>query len=158
MSAVHPFDPATAEEIELATQIIENNSSGDELHFKAAGLEEPEKQLMIDYLNAEHEGTALPLVSRRIFLIWYIKRTPRLFEAIVDVTHSKLIHRRELPRDFHGPVDRVEHGEAAKAAMADARVLAEIERLNISPQSVILDTWDYGVDGKDTQDRLAQVC
>ncbi|KAF4871783.1 Copper amine oxidase 1 [Colletotrichum siamense] len=154
---LHPLDPATAEEIQVATDLVKNLFYGIPLHFKAAGLDEPPKQEMIAYLKAEHAGEPLPEIPRRIFAIWYIKRSPRLFEGVIDVTNKRVIQHEELSRDFHGPVDRVELNEAAQVVMANADVHKELARLKIDKANVVLDPWDYGVDGIDTQERMTQV-
>ena len=153
----HPLDPASGEEIERATALVKNLFYGIPLHFKAAGLDEPPKKEMSVYLHAEHNDLELPLVPRRIFVMWYIHRTPRLFEAVVDVTHGKIEFYKELPRDYHGPVDRAEMNEAAEVVMADPMVKKEIERLKVDDTTIVLDPWDFGVDGMDTQSRHTQV-
>lgn len=155
--SLHPLDPATPEEIRRATDVVKTVYKGISLHFKAAGLEEPPKAAMIDFLDAEHNGRSLPFLPRQVFLIWYIEYTPRLFEGIVDLGTNNLVHHVELPRDFHGPVDRIEMNEAAQVVMKDPRVQAEIKRLQIDDTTVVLDPWDYGVDGKNTQTRHTQV-
>ncbi|KAL4962701.1 copper amine oxidase [Aspergillus stella-maris] len=155
--SLHPLDPATAEEIQQATEVVKATYDGVSLHFKAAGLEEPPKAALVEFLDAEHNDRPLPLVPRQISLIWYIEYTPRLFEGIVDLTTNRLVHHVELPRDFHGPVDRTEMNEAAQVVMKDPRVQAEIKRLQIDDTTVVLDPWDYGVDGEDTQTRHTQV-
>ncbi|KAM0228999.1 hypothetical protein ACHAPO_010274 [Fusarium lateritium] len=157
VSYAHPLDPATAEEIEQATTIVKQFFYGIPLHFKAVGLDEPPKRELVAYLEAEHSGAPLPALPRRIFAMWYIHRTPRLFEAVVDITNGKIESYQELPRDFHGPVDRAEMNEAAEVVMADPRVRKEIERLKIDDTTVVLDPWDYGVDGEETQERHTQV-
>jgi Cu2+-containing amine oxidase len=63
----HPLDSATSEEIEAATQIIREYYKDMPLHFKAIGLEEPTKALMVKCLEAEHTGQPLPEIPRRIF-------------------------------------------------------------------------------------------
>ncbi|GLB12518.1 hypothetical protein AtubIFM57258_010200 [Aspergillus tubingensis] len=153
----HPLDPASPDEIRQATDLVKAKYNGISLHFKAAGLEEPAKAALVDFLDAEHHGRPLPFIPRQIFLIWYIEYTPRLFEGIVDLSRHTLVHHRELPRDFHGPVDRAEMNEAAQVVMKDLRVQAEIKRLQIDETTVVLDPWDYGVDGEDTQTRRTQV-
>ncbi|KAE8420195.1 copper amine oxidase [Aspergillus pseudocaelatus] len=155
--SLHPLDPATPWEIQRATDLVKKAYEGTELHFKAAGLEEPPKRILVPFLDAERNKHPLPLISRYISLIWYIKRTPRLFEAIVDVTNNQFIHHAELPRDFDGPVDRLEMNEAAQVVMADSRVKEEIKRLKIDDTTVVLDPWHYGVDGEETQRRRTQV-
>lgn len=127
---LHPLDPATAEDIQIATDLFKNLFYGIPLHFKAAGLDEPPKQEM---------------------------RSPRLFEGVIDVTNERVIQHEELSRDFHGPVDRVDLNEAAQVVMANADVHKELARLKIDKANVVLDPWDYGVDGIDTQERMTQV-
>lgn len=90
-------------------------------------------------------------------MMWYIKNAPRLFEGLVDVTHQKVVYHKELPRDFHGPVDRQELNQAAEVVMADEGVQREIRRLKIDNTAIVLDPWDYGVDGRETQERQTQV-
>ena len=153
----HPLDLATSGEIRQATDVVKSAYKGVSLHFKAGGLEEPPKASMVDFLDAEHNGRPLPFVPRQVFLMWYIEYTPRLFEGIVDLSTNTLVHHVEMPRDFHGPVDRAEMNEAAQVVMKDPRVQAEIKRLKIDDSTVVLDPWDYGVDGEDTQTRHTQV-
>ncbi|RAH52454.1 copper amine oxidase [Aspergillus piperis CBS 112811] len=153
----HPLDPASPDEIRQATDLVKAKYNGISLHFKAAGLEEPPKAALVDFLDAEHHGRPLPFIPRQIFLIWYIEYTPRLFEGIVDLSRQSLVHHKELPRDFHGPVDRAEMNEAAQVVMKDPCVQTEIKRLQIDDTTVVLDPWDYGVDGEDTQTRRTQV-
>ncbi|KAJ5333896.1 hypothetical protein MYU51_017273 [Penicillium brevicompactum] len=153
----HPLDPATSGEIRQATDVVKSAYKGVSLHFKAGGLEEPPKASMVDFLDAEHNGRPLPFIPRQVFLMWYIEYTPRLFEGIVDLSTNTLVHHVEMPRDFHGPVDRAEMNEAAQVVMKDPRVQAEIKRLKIDDSTVVLDPWDYGVDGEDTQTRHTQV-
>ncbi|KAK7432956.1 hypothetical protein QQZ08_000427 [Neonectria magnoliae] len=153
----HPLDPATAEEILEATSFVKHAYNGIELHFKAGGLEEPPKSALVEYLNVEHSGGHLPVVSRWIYLNWYIKRTPRFFQAIVDITHKKFVLHEELSRDYHGPADGGEMNEVSRAVLADSNVKKEIERLQIDLETVVPDPWDFGVDGSDTQSRRSQV-
>ncbi|KAH8688403.1 copper amine oxidase [Ilyonectria robusta] len=154
---LHPLDPATADEIQAATDMVKKLFAPVQLHFKAGGLDEPPKKELVAYLEAEHKNIPRPDLPRRIFLMWYIKKTPRLFEAVVDVTNGKIVQQQELPRDFHGPCDRTELNEAADVVMANAGVDIEFKRLGLEKSSVVLDPWDYGVDGIDTQTRMTQV-
>ncbi|KAI5481939.1 hypothetical protein MNV49_000216 [Pseudohyphozyma bogoriensis] len=154
----HPLDPATATEIEQAVAIIRAEYAAEtRLHFKCAGLEEPPKAVMLPYLQAERAGKKVPAPPRCMFLMYYIKFTPRLFEAIVDVTNGKIVHHLELPRDYNAPGDRIEHNEAAEVALADAGVQAEIKRCNVGDTTVVIDPWDYGRDDEFETRRLEQL-
>jgi primary-amine oxidase len=74
-----------------------------------------------------------------------------------SLPNKQFVHDAELPRDFHGPVDRAEMNDAVQAVMADPRAKEEIKRLKIDNTTVALDPWDYGVHGKETQTRRTQV-
>lgn len=89
--------------------------------------------------------------------MYYIKHTPRLFEAIIDVTAGKILHHKEMPRTHHAPVDRIELGNAAQVALADDGVRKELERLELGDTTVVLDPWDYGKDDENEQRRLTQI-
>ena len=89
--------------------------------------------------------------------MYYIKRSPRLFEVIVDVTEGNIIHHKELPRNQHAPVDRIEMNEAAQVALVDGLVKKELERLQLGDNVVVVDPWDYGKDDDDEQRRLTQI-
>ncbi|GAA6010692.1 hypothetical protein JCM10207_005800 [Rhodosporidiobolus poonsookiae] len=154
----HPLDPATADELARGVALIRATYGADvKLHFKAGGLEEPPKKQLIKYLQAERAGLPVPALPRCMAFMYYIKYTPRLFEAIVDITNSTITHHKELGREFYAPVDRLEMNEAAQVALADAGVKAEIERLQLGDTAVVLDPWDYGRDDPEEQRRLAQV-
>ncbi|ORY81302.1 primary-amine oxidase [Leucosporidium creatinivorum] len=159
MASPHPLDPASATELLQALALIQATYGPDVvLHWKTAGLEETPKHQLVPFLEAERAGKSIPAPDRLIFVMYYIKKTPRLFEAIVNLTTSQLDHHIELPREFHAPVDRVELNEAAATALADPRVKAEIERLELGPNSdVVVDPWDYGKDDENEQRRLTQI-
>ncbi|PPJ52820.1 hypothetical protein CBER1_11295 [Cercospora berteroae] len=112
---------------------------------KPGAWRSPSRAISWPVWTQNNNGHPLPELPQRVFLVWYIKRTPRLFEAIIDVTHGNIVHQVELPRDFHAPVDRTELREAADTVMADPRVRKEFQRLQIDPQNVVPDPWDYGV-------------
>ena len=67
--ALHPFDPATAAELELAVKVIRKQyPEGVELHFKAGGLEEPPKAVMKNFLAREHRGERAVLPHRWVLV------------------------------------------------------------------------------------------
>ncbi|WVQ72852.1 hypothetical protein IAR50_002413 [Cryptococcus sp. DSM 104548] len=156
MSAPHPLDPASAQELATAIDIIKALYDVP-IHFKVAGLEEPPKEVMKKYLTAEHAGTPIDPPNRTIFMMYYIKNTPRLFEAIIDVTERKITHHKEMPRTHYAPIDRIEHNEAAEVAMNDPLVRKELERCQIGDNVVVCDPWDYGKDEYEQDRRLSQL-
>lgn len=74
--AGHPLNPITESEIRRAVNILRSKyPEGTKLHFKAVTLEEPEKALMMPYLQAEHNGGDLPRIDRKIFVNYYLRNT-----------------------------------------------------------------------------------
>ena len=74
--AGHPLNPVTESEIRSATRIIKSKyPEGTSLHFKIITLEEPEKAVMMPYLQAEHAGGAFPKIDRKIFISYYLRNT-----------------------------------------------------------------------------------
>ena len=60
--AGHPLNPITGSEIVKAADILRTKyPEGADLHFKAITLEEPPKAVLVPYLEAEHDGSNLPL-------------------------------------------------------------------------------------------------
>lgn len=157
MADTHPLDPATAAEIQQATDLVKKTFEPLQLRFKAAGLDEPPKKELVAYLAAEHQGLPRPPLPRRIFVMWYIQGTSRLFEGVVDVTSGQLASQKELPADFHSPVDRLELDEACKIIIDHPDVEKELKRLGVDKSVVVLEPWSYGVDGTDTGIRQTQV-
>ena len=75
----HPFAPLSEKELTSAAAIIKASwPAHTELHFKVVTLHEPPKAEVVPYLEAEHNGTQLPSVSRRAFINYYIRNTVSL--------------------------------------------------------------------------------
>lgn len=74
--ASHPLSPLTALEIIKASELIRALYLPKiDLHFKAVTLEEPEKVLLVPYLDAEHQGMKLLSLDRKAFVCYYIRNT-----------------------------------------------------------------------------------
>lgn len=75
--ALHPFQDLTQNEIKQVAGVIRQLHMGQDLVFKAITLEEPRKDLVLNYFKAEELGTPLPSVPRIAFSAYYIARTVR---------------------------------------------------------------------------------
>ena len=72
----HPLSPLTASEITNSAELIRGQwPSNIDLRFKVVTLQEPEKRLMVPYLDAEHSGKELPHLPRKSFVAYYIRNT-----------------------------------------------------------------------------------
>ena len=92
----HPLNPVTESEILGAANILRSKyPEGTKLHFKAITLEEPEKAIMMPYLQAEHNGGILPKIDRKVFISYYLRNTVsrKNQESVIEVVEQMLIER-----------------------------------------------------------------
>lgn len=74
--AVHPLSPLSASEITRSSQLVKALYPAKiDLQFKVVTLEEPPKSIVVPYLDAEHNGSALPSLERKAFVCYYIRNT-----------------------------------------------------------------------------------
>lgn len=72
----HPLGPLTATEITKSSKLIRALwPSNTKLHFKAVTLQEPAKAQLVPYLEAERLGKRPTPISRRSFVVYYIRNT-----------------------------------------------------------------------------------
>jgi len=72
----HPLAPLSASELQSASSIIKASwPEHTDLHFKVVTLQEPPKAQVLKYLEAEHNGGSLPVISRKAFINYYIRNT-----------------------------------------------------------------------------------
>lgn len=72
---MHPFADLTAAEIDRARSIVQAKHPRKLLSFKAITLEEPDKQLMLQYLVAEHAGASATCPDRIAYCAYYLRGT-----------------------------------------------------------------------------------
>ena len=72
----HPFTPLTVSEIETAARLVKQlYPETVDLLFKTITLEEPNKDVVVPLLIAEHEGRSYDSPPRRAFVSYYIHNT-----------------------------------------------------------------------------------
>lgn len=75
----HPLAPLSATEITAAADLVRSIwPAQTDLHFKVVTLEEPPKSDVLQYLDAERSGKAVPNIPRTAFINYYIRNTVRL--------------------------------------------------------------------------------
>lgn len=155
--AIHPLDPATAEELEEAVALVSTKFNGEPLFFHAGGLAEPPKPILRKYLRAERSGQLIAPPPRRMSLMFYIAKTPRLFEATVDVTNKNVDEFTELPRTKMAPLNPEEVNTICDLVYKSDELKKEAERLNIPLSHIVAEPWDFARDAENEHDRKAQV-
>jgi len=75
-SSKHPLAALGEEEIEKVATLIRKLWAHDTaLQFKVLTLQEPPKDEVLIYLDAEHGGRALPHLDRKAYVSYYIRNT-----------------------------------------------------------------------------------
>lgn len=146
MTPPHPLDPLSRLEIGNAAGVARRVFPDADLSFRVVVLQEPPKQVMIEFLEREHAG--LPLTERpprlaRVQL--FVDGT--LNEIVTDlglgaVVSNKVLHGR------HSYIDTVFMQNVAGACLADPKVQEEIRSLDLPPgATVVVEPWAYATDG-----------
>ncbi|WFD43807.1 primary-amine oxidase [Malassezia psittaci] len=153
----HPLDPSTASELTEAVKIIQERFPNQQLFFHAGGLAEPPKVVLRKFLRAERAGQKVTPPPRCIDLMFYIAKTPRLFEATVNVTEKKVEKVDELPRSKMAPLNPEECNTICDLIYKSEELKKEAERLNVPLDHIVAEPWDLARDADGEIDRKAQV-
>ncbi|KAI9643207.1 hypothetical protein NHQ30_007823 [Ciborinia camelliae] len=145
----HPLGPLSAAEILQSSKIIKGIWPAEvTLQFKVVTLQEPTKTELVPYLAAEHSGSALPKIDRRSLVVYYIRNTDKLHEAIVNLSTGEVESNVRLGANVHSAADAEEFAVVEAAALEDEGVKAEIAKLQLPEGTVVVcDPWIYGADG-----------
>ncbi|KAG9232314.1 copper amine oxidase [Amylocarpus encephaloides] len=145
----HPLGPLTASEITESARLIKGLWPSDaNIQFKSISLQEPNKTELVPFLAAEHSGQSTPTIERRSFVVYYLRNTDKLHEAIVSLSAGKVESNLRLGPNVHSNADGGEIIAVEQIALADEQVKAEIAKLQLPEGTVIIsDPWIYGSDG-----------
>ncbi|KXJ85675.1 copper amine oxidase [Microdochium bolleyi] len=196
-STRHPFDPLSGEEIRKAAQVSRTMFPGRTLDFRAVSLQEPRKEEMLAFLEAQRQqehggeksGGAMLSPPARVARVQLIvkpdapaaaapgagqgemgggagsgtadgqaKSRYMLYELHVDLASETVVTSEHLP-GRHSFIDPLYMRQAEKACAQDARVLAEIARLEMPAGStVVIEPWAYGTDGMNDMAERTTMC
>jgi len=158
-SSSHPFSPLSGDEIRSAAGLLQKEwPEGTDLHFKSITLEEPPKAEVIPYLEAEHNGFAVPSIDRKAMISYYIRKTNKFHEAIVNISSQSVENNVRLGANMHAPGDGDEIMTLERVCLEDEGVQAELAKLKLPEGSVVvIDPWIYGSDGVDDDERMWQM-
>lgn len=143
----HPLAPINASEISNAVSLIRAQwPQGQDLHFKAITLQEPAKAEMVPYLEAESSGSALPTIQRRVFVTYYLRKTDKFHEAVVNLSRQNVESHVRLGANMHAPGDGEEIFAMERIALEDEGVKRELAKLGLPEGAkVVVDPWIYGM-------------
>ena len=154
----HAFAPLSKYEINAAADFIRSQwPEGTDFQFKAVTLHEPAKSEAIPYLAAERNGQTTPSIDRRAFVNYYIRKTSKFHEAVVNLSTQKVERNVRLGANVHAPGDAEEILAIEQIAIEIPAVQEEIKKLQLPEGSVVIcDPWIYGSDGVEDDDRMYQ--
>jgi primary-amine oxidase len=120
---------------------------------------------MIPFLDRQHNGlptaSARPARQARVQVIAPAvpQGANQLFELVVDLEKQVVVKLENL-KGKHSYIDSSYMSEVEKACLADARVQAEIQTLQLPPEAVVcVEAWAYATDGmNDMSERTTMVC
>ncbi|KAL6401755.1 copper methylamine oxidase precursor [Ilyonectria robusta] len=152
--ASHPLAPITAAEIKSAALLAKGRWPANvSIGFKAITLQEPEKHLVVGYLEAERQSKRLPSIDRKVFVVYTIKSSVRSHPSLTctsvlvadDYAQCKVEHNVRLGPFEHPNADPYELMMVEKLALEDPRVKAELAKLELpTGAKVMTDPWGYG--------------
>ncbi|ROW03854.1 hypothetical protein VPNG_07256 [Cytospora leucostoma] len=148
-AAPHPLGPLTGAEITQSSGLIRAQwPEGTGFQFKVVTLLEPVKDELVPYLDAEKAGQTPEPIDRKSQVVYYLRNTDKLHEAVVNLTANKVESNVRLGPFIHAPGDAEEIVALEKAILEDSGVRAEIEKLQLPEGTVVVsDPWIYGADG-----------
>ncbi|EPS45779.1 hypothetical protein H072_166 [Dactylellina haptotyla CBS 200.50] len=142
---LHPFSPLTEQEIKTAAALTRKEHPDVDLHFKCVTLREPEKEVMKKWLTEAEDSK--PKIVRKAFVVFYFRRTPDLFEYVINLATEAIESKNKLD-GFHSCADGEEILQIEQVCLEDEGVKAEIAKLQLPEGTVVLsDPWIYGSDG-----------
>ncbi len=143
LPARHALDPLDAGEIARAVQILrQQRPVPTDARFVSVTLHEPPKDQVA--FPASEGRDPIAEVSREADVVLRDPRQRATFEAVVSLTACSVLSWRTIP-GAQAPLTPGEIGDCAVVTMADARILAGLERRGIAdPGRVRVEPWGIG--------------
>ncbi|KAF1812851.1 hypothetical protein P152DRAFT_435079 [Eremomyces bilateralis CBS 781.70] len=156
---VHPLSQLSANEIRRSSVLVRALHPPEfGLDFKSITLNEPNKKLVLEFLDAEHSRRPTPpVIDRESIVSYYVKGNEQPYEALLNVTKDTVVYNRQLGPNVHGRPDELEIEAVKKLVLEDSNVNEEIRNLGIDDMSlVVCAVWIYGTDATNNYRRMFQ--
>jgi primary-amine oxidase len=99
LAQLHPFDPLTPSEIQLAVKILEATFPGVKLRYKRIDVQEPLKKDVIPYIEAERLGQSLPPRPARVLhTLFHRLDNGAFYKALINADTKSVIYAKEMPK------------------------------------------------------------
>ena len=101
MAALHPFDPITPGEIQLAVKILEAAFPGVNLRYKRIDVQDPIKRDVVPYIEAERLGKSLPPKPARLLLLMFHRMDSGAFyKGLLNADTRAVVSINEMPKEI----------------------------------------------------------
>ncbi|KAK0633997.1 copper amine oxidase [Immersiella caudata] len=154
----HPFDPLSAEEVQMAVAITRRAFPDKTCLFRVVTLLEPLKKDMIAFLNLEHDS---PNISRqqppRVAMVQaHVENELR--EMHVDLDQQTIVSDTAHP-GRHAHIDPEFMKSVELSCLADPGVQRQVKELNLPEEAtVVVEPWTYGTDGMNDMSERLTMC
>jgi len=134
-TTVHPLDPLTAEEVELAAAVLrDSDPSLDGLRFVSTALDEPTK----DQVSAYAEGDE---VDRRASLVVRNPAARKTYEAVVSLSERRVVSLEHVP-EAQTALTEEDFLAVERLLKADQRWQQAMRRRGVTDfEHVMVDPW-----------------
>lgn len=101
MATLHPFDPITPGEIQLAVRILEAAFPGVTLRYKRIDVQDPIKKDVVPYIEAERLGKPLPPKPARLLLVMFHRMDSGAFyKGLLNADTRAVVSMNEMPKEI----------------------------------------------------------
>ncbi|KAK3331265.1 copper amine oxidase [Apodospora peruviana] len=158
-SYVHPFDPLTPKEIQLAAGILRRHVTATDILFRVIALCEPPKEEMMVFLDNEHgipHDTSAATPTRCARIQAYVDKKFCEFKINLD---DQIVVSKDVLEGRHSHIDPGRMRKVELACLADPRVKEKIAALKLPDEAtVVVEPWTYGTDGMNDMSKLVTMC
>ncbi len=148
----HPLSPLTVDEMRQAARLLRTATGlSERIRIVSIELREPAKA---EYIAWRDAGAARP--EREAFCVLVDCGNEGAVEAIVSLTHDRLVRQAALPASTHPAIHAEEFGLARDVCLADPRYVAALALRGITDLArVRVEAWSAG-DFEDRSRRLVR--
>ncbi|KAF1957379.1 copper amine oxidase-like protein [Byssothecium circinans] len=150
---LHPFKTINLEETRIARDVVLSRHPDVVVDFREIYLQEPEKELMKQYLALEHssqpgqspQSKRPPRLAKCQYDVTGSDKVPEYHESIIDIEGGKRVKHEVVGKEFHASLTLWEFEilvEACKASEEFQRMVAEFKL----PEGfeLVVEPWPYG--------------
>ncbi|CAI6333424.1 unnamed protein product [Periconia digitata] len=149
----HPFKTLSVDETRVARDVILSQYQDVVVDFREIFLQEPEKELMKQYLELEHssqpgrspQSKQPPRLAKCQYDVIGSSRIPEYHEAIVDIESKRRVKHDIISKEYHASLTLWEFETLVQACKESEEFQSAIKELEL-PEGfeLVVEPWPYG--------------